>query len=686
MDQHRFDQTLLCWLTESMVDTRINKLLLHNVGESMKQDKDKLGKFRSQGQGRDLEHRDPDQSLQRSMQQGARFIWIALAVLMLFYLIGEPNQPNRAELTYSEFLKAVDSGHVTEVTLRGQDILGVFSDAGVEARENVDTELFETLRPEVEDERLLERLESNGVGVVAKPTEPAWWVQVLVRALPWIVLLGLVFWFWNRMAQRAMSGGGGPFSIGQSKAKKIRKEDSDVRLDQVAGSENAKQEVTEVIEFLKNPDRFYKLGANIPRGLLLMGPPGTGKTLMAKAVAGEADVPFFSISGSEFIEMFVGVGASRVRDMFKQARENSPSVIFIDELDAIGRSRGAGMGGGHDEREQTLNQILSQMDGFDPNEAVVVLAATNRPDVLDQALLRPGRFDRKITMDLPDRKARLAILKVHTKKMPLADDVDLDHLAQTTIGFSGADLSNLTNEAALIAGRGDQDKVDWASFTQARDRLMLGPARDSGLSEREHRIVSYHESGHALLAYLLPNADPVEKVTVIPRTNTLGATAQMPDEERFNYGEAYLRDRIAVMFGGRLAESIVFNEVSNGAENDLKQATELAKRMISRWGMSERLGPAYFSESEDHLFLGKEVSQGRQYSEATATVIDEEVQKLLKDIDSEARALLERNRNRLEALATELATRETLEADEVHDILDRLEPKGNETRKNQDGG
>ena len=400
-----------------------------------------------------------------------------------------------------------------------------------------------------------------------------------------------------------------------------------------------------------------------------MGPPGTGKTLMARAVAGEAGVPFFSVTGSEFIEMFVGVGASRVRDMFDKARENAPSVIFIDELDAIGRSRGAGMGGGNDEREQTLNQILAQMDGFEPHEAVVVLAATNRPDVLDKALLRPGRFDRKITMDRPDRKARKAILKVHTEEIPLADDVDLDRLAQITIGFSGADLANLANEAALLAGRKKKDKADWGCFTEARDRVMLGQARDSALSQREQRVVAYHESGHALLAELLPNADPVDKITVIPRAQTLGATSQLPDEERYNYPQSYLKDRIAVMFGGRLAESIVFGEVSNGAENDLEEATRLARRMIGRWGMSERLGPTSFTESDQHVFLGREMAQGRNHSEATAAAIDEEIRSLLKDIEDRARKLLEDNRDSLDALAEALAEDETLESDRVREII-----------------
>ncbi|TVS13606.1 MAG: ATP-dependent metallopeptidase FtsH/Yme1/Tma family protein [Wenzhouxiangella sp.] len=615
-------------------------------------------------------HRDPDRVMQKSLRQGSLFVWLAAAILLGFYLVGDFDEPPTTQLGYTEFLSAIEDGHVKQATLRGQQIEGQLTEQAVEDNDLFEAERFRTVRPELEGERLLERLEQAGIPYTAEPAEPAWWAQILLRALPWIVLLGLLFWFWGRMAQRAMSGGAGPFGFGQSKAKRIRTEHSDVRLRHVAGAERAKLEVKEVIDYLKEPQRYRKLGARIPRGLLLMGPPGTGKTLMARAVAGEAGVPFYSVTGSEFIEMFVGVGASRVRDMFSKARETAPSVIFIDELDAVGRSRGTGMGGGHDEREQTLNQILAQMDGFEAHEAVVVLAATNRPDVLDQALLRPGRFDRKITMDRPDRKARKAILQVHTEKIPLDDDVDLDRLARITIGFSGADLANLANEAALLAGRENKDKVDWASFSAARDRVMLGQARDSALSEHERRLVAFHESGHALLAELLPNADRVDKISVLPRAQTLGVTSQLPDEDRYNYGEKYLRDRIGVMFGGRLAESIVFGEVSNGAENDLEQATQLARRMIGRWGMSERLGPVSFTESDQHVFLGKEMSQGRNHSETTAALIDEEVQKLLKEIEARARELLENNRATLDALAEALAENETLESEQVRQIIE----------------
>lgn len=598
------------------------------------------------------------------------FVWLSLALLFAFHLMEQwEEQPQHTVLTYSEFLQALEEGHVREVVLRGQDVRGNLTEAGREALDVEEPGSFETVRPELAGESLLQKLQESEVDIAAEPAELPWWQQMLIRALPFLLLLGLLVWFWYRMQQRTMAGGGGAFGFGKSTAKRIRSEDSDTRMDDVAGAENAKKEIMETVEFLKDPDRFRELGARIPRGILMMGPPGTGKTLLARAVAGEAEVPFFSISGSEFIEMFVGMGASRVRDMFKRAKEEAPSVVFIDELDAVGRSRGAGMGGGHDEREQTLNQILSEMDGFEGEESVVVLAATNRPDVLDKALLRPGRFDRKITLENPHREARRAILKVHTKSMPLADDVDLDRIAAGTIGFSGADLRNLANEAALFAGRRGLERVDGACFSDARDRIMLGETREQGLSDQDRHIVAYHEAGHALLAYLLPNADALEKVTVVPRGRALGVTAQVPEEERYNFSEAYLRDKIAVMFGGRLAESIIFNEVSSGAENDLRQATRLARKMVAHWGMSERIGPVSFPQSEQQVFLGRELGQEREHSETTATAIDEEIRALLGAIERRARETLEENRDALETLAEALEERETLEVEEIREIL-----------------
>ncbi len=602
-------------------------------------------------------------------QQWLLFVWMAVALLLMFHYLDGADRQARVELTYSDFLEAVDAGHVDEVTLRGQALEGVFSDSGRLDLDLGETRAFTTTRPDVESERLLERLEAQQVRIAARPAEPEAWQRLLMGVVPWLLMLALLFWFWNRMQER-MTGGSGTFGMGRSRARLVEPQQSKVRLADVAGSENAKRDIFEVIEFLREPERFQALGARMPRGILMMGPPGTGKTLMAKAVAGEAGVPFFSISGSEFIEMFVGVGASRVRDLFRQAKEKAPSVVFIDEIDSIGRTRGTGVGGGHDEREQTLNQILAELDGFEGHEAVVVLAATNRPDVLDPALLRPGRFDRKVTLENPHRQAREAILRVHTRRMPLADDVDLARLAEITIGFSGADLANLANEAALLAGRHGRADLDWACFLDARDRLMLGEEREIGLSEAQRRLVAYHEAGHALLAHLLPQADRLEKVTVLPRGRTLGVTAQVPDEERVNYGESWLRDRITVLFGGRLAESIVYGEVSSGAENDLEQATRLARRMVARWGMSERVGPMALSQGQEHAFLGREMTQLREHSEASAGLLDEEIRRLLTELEHRGRQLLEQHRPELDRLAEALAVRETLEGEELREVLE----------------
>ncbi len=602
-------------------------------------------------------------------QQWLLFVWMAVAILLMFHYLEGADRQARVELTYSDFLEAVDAGHVGEVTLRGQALEGVFSDSGRLDLDLGETRAFTTTRPDVESERLLERLEAQQVRIAARPAEPAGWQRLLMGVVPWLLMLALLFWFWNRMQER-MTGGSGTFGMGRSRARLVEPQQSKVTLEDVAGSENAKRDIFEVIEFLREPERFKALGARMPRGILMMGPPGTGKTLMAKAVAGEAGVPFFSISGSEFIEMFVGVGASRVRDLFRQAKEKAPSVVFIDEIDSIGRTRGTGVGGGHDEREQTLNQILAELDGFEGHEAVVVLAATNRPDVLDPALLRPGRFDRKVTLENPHREAREAILGVHTRRMPLADDVDLARLAEITIGFSGADLANLANEAALLAGRRGCSEVDWACFLDARDRLMLGEEREMGLSEAQRRLVAYHEAGHALLAHLLPHADRLEKVTVLPRGRTLGVTAQVPDEERVNYGESWLRDRITVLFGGRLAESIVYGEVSSGAENDLEQATRLARRMVARWGMSERVGPMALSQGQEHAFLGREMTQLREHSEASAGLLDDEIRRLLTELEVRGRRLLEQHRGELDRLAEALAARETLEGEEIREVLE----------------
>ncbi|HKJ07814.1 MAG TPA: ATP-dependent zinc metalloprotease FtsH [Gammaproteobacteria bacterium] len=529
---------------------------------------------------------------------------------------------------------------------------------------------FNTIRPPVSDPQLLSLLQSHNVTIHAKTTGGSWWERMLVGTLPWILILGLLFYASYRMQQRMTGGqgGGGPFGVGKSRAKRFRKDSSNTTFDDVAGAENAKRDLHEIIDYLKDPQRYRTLGAKIPKGILLIGQPGTGKTLLAKAVAGEADVPFYSISGSEFIEMFVGVGASRVRDMFENAKREAPAVIFIDEIDSVGRARGTGLGGGHDEREQTLNQILSEMDGFEAHQTVVVLAATNRPDVLDPALLRPGRFDRKVTMELPDRKARRAILAVHSRHVPLADDVDLEKIAGRTVGFAGADLENLVNEAALLAGRERRHTVDMAAFDRARDTIVLGQERDTILSDEEKRLVAYHESGHVLLASLLPHADPPDKVTIIPRGRALGATEQTQEEDRNNIRYSYALDRIGVMLGGRISEQLVFGEVSSGAEADLKQATRLARRMISQWGMNDTLGPVAFRHGEEHVFLGREMGHERDYSEHTARIIDDEVRKLIKGMEEKGEVLLKQHRDRLETLAERLLEKETLGTEEIAQI------------------
>ncbi len=614
-------------------------------------------------------------------------VWILVVMVVIFFWVGSLEDGGRTEgLAYTEFKQAVREGRVATVTIEGQQISGRYSepsqaapqpapDGGETLRPSATeaTQFFTTTVPAVDDPELLPLLEQNGVVVRAETTEAPWWGTLLVGLLPWILIIALFWWAWRRMQERmaGMGGGGrdGMFGFGKSKAQRFREGMMNITFDDVAGLENAKKDLREIVEYLREPERYRRLGAKIPRGILLMGPPGTGKTLMAKAVAGEAGVPFYSISASEFIEMFVGVGAARVRDMFKEAKREAPAIIFVDELDSVGRARGTGLGGGHDEREQTLNQILAEMDGFQPHETVVVLAATNRPDVLDPALMRPGRFDRKVTLDLPRRDARRRVLEVHTRKVPLAKDVDLDIIAQRTVGFSGADLENLVNEAALLAGRDNRDDVEMHAFTVARDKIILGAEREDLLKGEERELVAYHEAGHAVLAWVLPQADPLDKVTIIPRGRALGATEQLPEEERNNVKESYLHDRIAVMLGGRVAEKLIFGEVTSGAESDLKQATRLVRRMISQWGMSEVIGPASFPRSEDHIFLGREMSQPPEFSESIAKLIDDEIRKKLEAIEKHAFETLQSHKSKLEVLAHALLERETVEAFEVERLF-----------------
>ena len=613
----------------------------------------------------------PENNPQPAIPNQYSFLWLSAAIFLMVLWMQDANQPRLQELAYSEFKEAVMAGRVDEVTLRSEEILGQFTESGASQFSSdgqPSSTHFITLRPQTEDTELLQLLEQQEVVVHGARSGRPWWQELILNFLPWILLLALMFWFWGT-AQKRMAQGGGVFDFNRSKARRVRKETSSTTLEDVAGIESAKREIAEVIDFLKSPEKYQKLGAVMPKGILLVGPPGTGKTLLARAIAGEADVPFFSISASEFIEMFVGVGASRVRDMFNEARKEAPALIFIDELDAIGRSRGAGLGGGHDEREQTLNQILTEMDGFEAHENVLVLAATNRPDVLDTALLRPGRFDRKITLDRPHKDARTAILKVHVRKVPLSADVNLEQIAARTIGFSGADLHNLVNEAALTAAREALNEVNEHCFEVARDRITLGETRDAQLPPQEREAVAYHECGHAIMAYYMPNADPLTKVTIIPHGMAMGVTEQTPREDHYTYTESYLKDRIKVMLGGRCAEKLIYGEVSTGAQNDLKEATTLVRRMIGQWGMSDKIGPLGLSIGEEHVFLGREMGQPREFSEKMAELIDTEIQSQLLALEKATRDFLGGHRDQLEALARAVLKHETLSAEEIEDIL-----------------
>ena len=596
-------------------------------------------------------------------------LWFIAVVAFAWYWSGQA-PTNQQTLSYSDFKAEVLADRVEWVELQGDRVSGAFRQARVSGTDGSEIRItrFQTTLPPVQDVGLIPLLEQHEVEIRAVSSEAQWLARALIGIVPWMLIIGL-FWYATYRMQKRLGTGGGLFDFARSKAKRFRQSDSELTFDDVAGLENAKRDLREIVGYLKDPQHYRKLGAKIPRGILLMGPPGTGKTLLAKAVAGEADVPFFSISGSEFIEMFVGVGASRVRDMFESARKEAPAIIFIDEIDSVGRARGTGLGGGHDEREQTLNQILGEMDGFDPHVAVVVLAATNRPDVLDAALLRPGRFDRKVTLDLPDRKARQAILEIHAADVPLDSDVDLERISALTVGFSGADLENLVNEAALLAARHDRETVDMNTLLDARDKVLLGGKRELILAEDEKNLVAHHEAGHAIVAALLPNADPLDKVTIIPRGRALGMTEQIPEEEHYNLRQSYVRDRIGVMLGGRAAEQLVFGEFSSGAEDDLKQATRLARRMVTHWGMSDKLGPVAFRRGEEHIFLGREMTQQRDFSEHTAQVIDDEVRTLMKEIASDIDALLKQHRRQLESLAISLLEKETLEAREIEAII-----------------
>ena len=599
---------------------------------------------------------------------------IVTGMMLVFYYTGDQGQ--RSKIDYGFFLQELNKNNVAEAVANGAKIRGTFKkipEAPVEEgtkgkasplKQEFYTDLPAFVGPDL-DKLLYEKL---GPRYAAEEINDGT-MTLMVFYLGMTVLLLVVMWAMYRRAHDQFMGGGILAGFSKSPAKRYELGKKRITFADVAGLEGVKQDLTEVVEFLKNPQKFQRLGGRIPKGTLLMGPPGTGKTLLAKAVAGEANVPFFSISGSEFIQMFVGVGAGRVRDMFKTAKESAPCILFIDEIDAVGRVRGAGLGGGHDEREQTLNQILSEMDGFSPNEAVIVLAATNRPDVLDPALLRPGRFDRHITVDRPNHKARVAIFKVHCRDVPLSDDVDIERLAGGTVGLTGADIRNLVNEAALWATRKGSDKVTMDDFEVARDKILMGPEREEVLSGKEKEMTAYHESGHALLAWIVPGGDRLHKVTIIPRGRALGVTQLLPEEDRLNISESELHARLVFMLGGRAAEKLVFHEYSAGAEDDLKRATQLARRMVTHWGMSERLGPVAYRTSEEHPFLGKEFHEQREFSEHTAQVIDEEVSRILHTAGDRARELLEQHRDKLDAMARQLCEREILDEKEIEAII-----------------
>jgi cell division protease FtsH len=582
-------------------------------------------------------------------------LWMSLLVVIFLAWHFAQIQKKESPLKFSEFMSQVEAGQVQDVTITGNEIKG----------HTVAQEAFRTFAP-VGYDKLVDTLLAKKVTVNYQPDQTPTWANMLISWAPFILLIG----FWIFFMRQMQSGGNKALSFGKSKAKLLASQQKKVTFKDVAGVDEAKEELQEIIEFLKEPQKFQKLGGRIPKGVLLMGPPGTGKTLMARAIAGEANVPFFSISGSDFVEMFVGVGASRVRDLFEQGKKNAPCIIFIDEIDAVGRHRGAGLGGGHDEREQTLNQLLVEMDGFESNDGVILIAATNRPDVLDPALLRPGRFDRRVVVSRPDVRGREGILQVHTRKIPLSDDVDVSVLARATPGFSGADLANLVNEAALLAARHNQKFVTMRDFESSKDKVLMGAERKSLIiTDEEKKVTAFHEAGHALLATLLPHTDPLHKVTIIPRGMALGLTQQLPTEERHNYSREQLESRIAVCMGGRIAEDLTFGQITTGAQNDIEQATEMARKMVCEWGMSEALGPLTYGKKEEAIFLGKEFNRHQDYSEATALKIDSEIKRIVSEQYERAQKILIEKRPELVKVAEALLEHEVLDAQQLLKIM-----------------
>ena len=589
----------------------------------------------------------------------ALWLVIGLIVVLVFNIFNQ-SQPMQREVIFSDFMSKVERSEVTEVTLKGSEIYGRLADGTS----------FRSYAPE--DRDMLPLLRKGGVKITAKPSDgQAWYMTFLLSWLPMLVFLGIWVFFMRQM----QGGGAKALSFGKSRARLMSDKQNKITFADVAGVDEAKEELQEIIEFLKDPQKFQKLGGRIPKGVLLMGPPGTGKTLLARAIAGEANVPFFSISGSDFVEMFVGVGASRVRDLFEQGKKHAPCIIFMDEIDAVGRHRGAGLGGGHDEREQTLNQLLVEMDGFESNDGVILIAATNRPDVLDPALLRPGRFDRQVVVARPDVKGREGILKVHTRKIPLGPDVDLQVMARGTPGFSGADLANLVNEAALLAARHSKKYVEMPDFENAKDKVLMGAERKSlVVSAKERRATAFHEAGHALVAKLLPGTDPIHKVTIIPRGRALGVTQQLPTEDKHNYSREFLLNDIAILYGGRVAEEMVFGlpEVTTGAMNDIDRATDLARKMVCEWGMSEEMGPLQYGKREEMIFLGREIAQHQDYSEQTAMEIDREVRRIIMANYERAKELISGRLETLHRLAEALLEREVLDGAEVESLVNGL--------------
>jgi cell division protease FtsH len=588
------------------------------------------------------------------------FIWllIGLMVILLFNLLNAPKK-TAEEMIFSDFLTKLDAGQVDEVTIKENAITGRLKDGAK----------FKSYYADYPD--LVKVLRAKEVKITVKPPDQnPWYINLFFTWGP-IIFIAVIWIFFMRQMQ---SGGNKALSFGKSKARLISEKAVKVTFADVAGVEEAKGEVQEIIDFLKDPQKFQKLGGKIPKGVLLVGSPGTGKTLLAKAIAGEAGVPFFSISGSDFVEMFVGVGASRVRDLFEQAKKNAPCIIFIDEIDAVGRHRGAGLGGGHDEREQTLNQLLVEMDGFEGTEGVIIIAATNRPDVLDPALLRPGRFDRQVVVPQPDVKGRLEILKVHTRSIPVDENVNLEKIARGTPGFSGADLANLVNEAALLAARKSKTKVDNSDFESAKDKVLMGVERRSMIiSEEEKKNTAYHEAGHALVAKLTPGTDPIHKVSIIPRGRALGVTQQLPIDDRYTYSKDYLLKTLRVLMGGRVAEELALKHMTTGAGNDIERATELARKMVTEWGMSEKLGPLTFGKKDEQIFLGREIAQHKDYSEKTAVDIDEEVKRIVFDAYANAKALLEDKFMLLDTFARKLLEKETMDGTEIDDMIQEFE-------------